>query len=148
VLDVLVDFYRRLALAYGAQPLSAKILFVVALTGLTTVLGMAMVIWLPADHFSSVPGPIAWWRKHPMVRWTGLGLKNLVGFLVLCLGVVMAVPLVPGPGLVFILVGLSLLDFPGKRRMERKLLGFQTVRRFLNDVRKRFGREPLIVDGE
>jgi hypothetical protein len=60
----------------------------------------------------------------------------------------MALPLVPGPGLVFILLGLSLLDFPGKRSLERRLLSVPRVQRFLNEVRERFGRPPLIIDAD
>jgi len=62
------------------------------------------------------------------------------------LGFVMALPLVPGPGLVFMLLGLSLLDFPGKRNAERRILAVPAVIRFLNDVRARFGRAPLALD--
>jgi hypothetical protein len=58
----------------------------------------------------------------------------------------MALPLVPGPGLVFILIGLSLLDFPGKRSLERRLLAVPTVLRFLNEVRQRFRRPPLLIE--
>jgi hypothetical protein len=54
--------------------------------------------------------------------------------------------LVPGPGLVFILIGISLLDFPGKRSLERRLLAVPVVLRFLNEVRQRFRRPPLIID--
>ena len=81
-----------------------------------------------------------------MLRWTVLGVKNLVGLLVLPLGVLMALPLVPGPGLVFILIGLSLLDFPGTRSLERRLLAVPAVGRFLNEVRHRFNRPPVGVD--
>ena len=60
-------------------------------------------------------------------------------------GLVMALPLVPGPGLVFILVALSLLDFPGKRVLEAKLLGRPAVLQFMNNMRRRFGRPPLVI---
>ena len=81
-----------------------------------------------------------------MVRWTLLVLKNALGLVVLPLGIFMSLPLVPGPGLVFVLLGLSLLDFPGKRRLERKLVGRPSVIRFLNDLRANFGKPPFVVE--
>ena len=51
----------------------------------------------------------------------------------------MSLPLVPGPGLVFILLGLSLLDFPGKRALQRRVVTRPFVLRVLNKTRTRFG---------
>jgi hypothetical protein len=141
-----ISFYRRLAHAYGDMSFAAKALWVVALALVTSAVGVAIVVWLPADHFSRLPDPTAGWRRHPVLRWTILVAKNLLGILVLPLGIVMALPLVPGPGLVFILIGLSLLDFPGKRSLERRLLAVPAVFRFLNEVRERFHRPPLVLD--
>ena len=59
---------------------------------------------------------------------------------------VMALPLVPGPGLLFMLLGFSVLDFPGKRAVERRLLAVGTVMRSLNGIRARFRRPPLVLD--
>src|SRR5262249_43016801 len=106
-----------------------------------------MVVWIPPDHFKSDRlEPSSWWRSQPLLRGSGLFLKNGGGAVFLMLGFVMALPLVPGPGLVFMLLGLSLLDFPGKRNAERKLLAVPSVIRFINEVRARFGRPPLVLD--
>jgi hypothetical protein len=141
-----IAFYRRLAHAYGDIGLGGKALVVLVLAVATSALGVLVVVWLPADHFSRLPDPTSGWRRHRVLRWTVLVLKNLLGILVLPFGIVMALPLVPGPGLVFILIGLSLLDFPGKRSLERRLLSLPAVFRFLNEVRHRFRRPPLVVD--
>jgi hypothetical protein len=142
-----ISFYRRLVDAYGDMSFTAKALAILGLAVATSALGVLLVVWLPADHFSRLPDPTSGWRRHRVLRWTVLGLKNLVGLLVLPLGILMALPLVPGPGLVFILIGLSLLDFPGKRSLERRLLAIPAVYRFLNEVRHRFNRAPLVLDG-
>jgi hypothetical protein len=128
--------------------LTVKVLVAGGLAVVTTAFGVAVIVLLPADHFSRLPDHDVWWRQHRALRWTGLILKNLVGLVLLPLGIFMALPLVPGPGLVFILVGLSLLDFPGKRRLERRLLRVPTVHQFIDRVRRRFGRPPLIVDAD
>jgi hypothetical protein len=143
-----ISFYRRLVHAYGGMSFAVKAGTVVVLAVVTTALGVVVVVWLPADHFSRLPDPDvnSGWRRHRVLRWTVLVMKNLLGLLVLPLGVLMALPLVPGPGLVFILIGLSLLDFPGKRSLERRLLAVPAVLRFLNEVRHRFRRAPFVVD--
>ena len=144
----MVDVYRRLAELYLSLGLIAKVLVVLVFALITTAFGIALVVWLPADHFSRLPAGDAGWRKDPVLRWSVLILKNALGVVLLPVGVVMVIPGVPGPGLVFILLGVSLLDFPGKRRLERRLLAVPSVLRFLNSVRKRFNRPPLLIDRE
>ena len=51
----------------------------------------------------------------------------------------------PGQGILSILIGLSLLEFPGKRRFEAKLVGQPKVFQAINALRKRFDRAPLVV---
>jgi hypothetical protein len=109
---------------------------------LTFLFGVALAVWLPADTFvreRSAP------PRHAVVRLVARVCKNLVGWVVLLLGIVMALPLVPGPGLVFILIGVSLADFPKKRRLEERLLGYPPVLQAVNRMRQRFGRAPVQV---
>jgi len=140
-----IDFYRRLLHSMGGLGLVWNVVVAVGAFLVTTAAAVAIVALMPADHFSRPPGQDSAARRHPVLRWTLIILKNAAGILILPLGVLMALPLVPGPGLVFILVGLSLLDFPGKRSLERRLLAVPAVLRFLNRVRERFNRPPLVV---
>jgi hypothetical protein len=76
----------------------------------------------------------------------GLGkriLKNIAGALLILLGVVMSLPLVPGPGLVFLAVGISLTSFPGKKRFERMILRRRWVIGSINWIREKWGTPPL-----
>lgn len=43
--------------------------------------------------------------------------RQVSGGLLLILGIILALPYVPGPGTLFIALGLLVIDFPGKRRM-------------------------------
>jgi hypothetical protein len=45
-------------------------------------------------------------------------------------------------------IGFVLLEFPGKRRMERRLLARPRVRSAVDRLRTRFGREPLRLDDD
>jgi len=65
-------------------------------------------------------------------------------------GVVMGVAglamlVLPGQGILTMLIGISLIDFPGKRQLERKLIGQPAVLHTINKVREKFGRPPLTV---
>jgi hypothetical protein len=75
-----------------------------------------------------------------------LAAKNLLGSLMVLAGLVMSLPLVPGPGVLFVLIGLGLIDFPGKRALELRLLRQRHVLSSVNKVRARFGRPPLLTE--
>ncbi len=111
-----------------------------------TVLGLVamryVLLWLPADFFVEKPDHVPAWRKqHPAIVWTLLVFKNLLGLALLILGVTMIVT--PGPGVMAILVGIALMDFPGKRRLEHWLLSQPHLRRKINRMREKAGRPPL-----
>jgi hypothetical protein len=143
-----LDLYRKLIEVVGGLGLFAKISIFLGIAVVGTAMAMAVVVSLPADHFQRRSGREHWIYRHPVLRWVVLLSKNLLGVLLLPLGVFMVLPGVPGPGLVFILIALSLIDFPGKRAAERWLLARPSVIRFINSVRASFGRPPLSLDPE
>ena len=49
----------------------------------------------------------------------------------------------PGQGLLTLAAALVLLDFPGKYRLERRLVTQKPVWKSINWLRRRAGREPL-----
>jgi hypothetical protein len=64
----------------------------------------------------------------------------------LVLGAIMALPGVPGQGFLTMLIGLTLIDFPGKVDVERRLVRRPFVLRQLNALRARFKRAPLALE--
>jgi len=44
------------------------------------------------------------------------------------------------------IIGITILDFPGKRRLELRLLRKPRVLHALNRLRTRFRRQPLVLD--
>lgn len=83
-------------------------------------------------------------RQHPVVWWTLRILKNLVGVLLLVAGLAMLV--LPGQGLITLAFSLVLLDLPGKRRLEARILRSPRVLNPVNRLRRRFNRPPLVWD--
>jgi hypothetical protein len=70
-------------------------------------------------------------------------LRNLLGIVLVVLGVAML--LLPGQGLLTLLVGLLLVDFPGKLRLVRSLLGKPKVLAVVNKLRSHRGAPPLLA---
>ncbi len=86
-----------------------------------------------------------WWRGHPVVRWGLRGLKNALGVVLVLAGVAMLV--LPGQGLLTLAAAMLLLDFPGKRRVERRVLGSPRVLGRVNALRRRFGKAAMLPPG-
>jgi hypothetical protein len=103
-----------------------------------------VIVRIPATYFLDHNPYGAEKTVNPFRRWTLRILKNLLGLFLVVAGVVMLVT--PGQGILTILIGVTLLDFPGKRRLERKLIGRPKVFRAVNRLRARFGKPPLILD--
>ena len=70
--------------------------------------------------------------------------KIIFGICLLVCGLAMLV--LPGQGLITMLIGLSLIPFPGKHKLEQKLLERKSVRSSLNWIRIKAKKEPFIFD--
>lgn len=113
-----------------------------------TLVGVPWVVGrLPRDYFLR-DRRRAWYRipGAPVYSHTLALLKNLLGLVLLALGVVLL--FVPGQGLLTMLVGLMLINFPGKYRAERWLVRQESVMRGLNWVRHRRGQPPFDLPPE
>lgn len=113
-------------------------LFVMSLIGLPFFLTR-----LPADFFSRPERRRLRLAEHrrPFVFVLVRGLKNLLGAVLLIVGVLMV--FTPGPGLLTIFAALFLVDFPGKHRLQRWIISRPAVHRPINALRKRARRLPL-----
>ena len=89
--------------------------------------------------------PRTWMEDHhPILRLIGHILKNAVGVILVLAGFAML--FLPGQGILTMLIGISFVDFPGKRHLEAKFIGQPAVLRAINSLREKFGKPPLIVD--
>jgi energy-converting hydrogenase Eha subunit A len=112
-----------------------------------TVVGIPWVVArLPADYFSS-PRRHSWRTSdHEPLPALVLGLlKNVVGAVLVVLGFVML--FTPGQGVLTLLAGLLLMNFPGKYQLERWLVCRRGVLKGLNWLRRRHGQPPLVAPG-
>jgi len=102
-----------------------------------------ILVRLSADYFDvRVPRP--WMQHHhPVLRVVGHIVKNVLGTVFLFAGFLML--FLPGQGVLTMLIGISMLDFPGKRKIEAKLIGQPTVLSVINSLRKRRGKPPFVL---
>jgi hypothetical protein len=128
-----------------AQIALGIVLFLVSLALSFGAIVLVMVK-IPANYFSShyvqdfMPGS-SWF-----VRWGAVVAKNVAGALLILLGIILSLPGVPGQGLLTILLGLIMLDIPGKRPIEAKIIKRPAVLAAVNKLRSRYNKPPLVMD--
>ena len=141
-MEYLAGFWESLTLGRVLLGLGA---FLLSLTVSFAAI-VIVLVKIPANYFSShyredfLPGS-SW-----AVRWGAVILKNAIGFFLVLLGLVLSLPGVPGQGLLTILLGLVLMDIPGKRPIEAKIIKRPAILSAANRLRARFKKEPLVVD--
>jgi hypothetical protein len=102
-----------------------------------------ILVRLPADYFDTRT-PRHWMKDHhPLLRLLGLVVKNVVGVVFVVVGFAMV--FLPGQGLLTMLIGVSLMDFPRKRELEAKMVGQPTLLGIINSMRHKFDKPPLIL---
>lgn len=99
---------------------------------------------LPQDYFvrehaSSSPEL----ERHPALRLLLLILKNLFGAILAIAGLIMF--LTPGQGILTLLIGICLLNFPGKRRLEVWIVKRRPVHKAIDWIRRRADQPPLLL---
>ena len=123
--------------------------WIAVFSGLLFVGSLFLVPWLvvriPKDYFAKPRRPRTLFAdEHPLLRWTGLIIKNLVGVSLVLAGIVMII--LPGQGLLTIAIGVLLMDFPGKHNLEGKIIRIGPVFRSINWLRNKANVPPLVLE--
>lgn len=100
---------------------------------------------LPTDYF------LTHWqraderrRQHSLAQVLVPLLHNLLGAVLLLAGVAML--LLPGQGLLTMVIGMCLMNFPGKRKMLDKLIRRSAIQQGLNWIRCKQGKEAFVFE--
>lgn len=102
-----------------------------------------ILVRLPTDFFDTRV-PRRWMENHhPVLRLLGHLAKNVVGAIFVFAGFLML--FLPGQGILTMLIGITMLDFPGKRKLEAKMIGQPAVLNAINGMREKFGKPPLTI---
>ncbi|MFN6965121.1 MAG: hypothetical protein ACK4S4_15355 [Pyrinomonadaceae bacterium] len=142
MLELLINFWSALTLR---DVLLGVGLFLLSLAASFAAIVFVMVK-IPPEYFSVhhrrefLPGKV-WY-----VRYSAVIAKNVLGAFLIVLGILLSLPGVPGQGILTILLGLIMLDIPGKRPLEAKIIQRPAVLTAVNRLRARYGKPPLIMD--
>ena len=142
MVELLSDFF--FAITWTSVLIGASIFLGSFLLNLGIV--SLILVKMPADHFSKNRETKFWHGRNPALNAAKVIGKNILGLLLVALGVVLSLPGVPGQGLLTILLGIMLLDFPGRDRLEQKLLSKPSIVNTINRLRGRFGKPPLVLN--
>ncbi len=145
VSDYMISFIggNAVLIAQWVNALAGNSFFLIALSGLSFVtFAVSLVILpliiarIPGDYFlETTPGFL---QTLPLLpRICLLVIKNMAGVVLMATGIIML--FIPGQGLLTIIVGVALMNFPGKKRLELMLLRMRKIRRVLNWIRKKKG---------
>lgn len=139
MLTVVLGFIALRSVLLGA------LLFVITFSFNLAIVSIILVK-IPPTYFQQDYSREFWKERSPAIRLMGVILKNALGVLLVAIGIVLSLPGVPGQGILTILLGIMLLDFPGRRMLEVKLLSRPKVFKSINKLRHRFGKPPLVLD--
>src|SRR6267143_1140596 len=102
-----------------------------------------ILVRLPADYFDTRT-PRHWMKDHhPVLRLSGLLVKNVVGVVFLLAGFAML--FLPGQGLLTMLIRVSLMDFLRKRDMKAKMVAQPTQLNAINAKHHMFDTPPFAL---
>jgi hypothetical protein len=134
-MDTLIRWYGY-AEAHAAPLLGISLAMLI----MTLVAFPFVIARLPADYFAddSRPSPLS---KHLALHWLLMALKNLLGLALVLVGVLLF--FLPGQGLLTLIIGLTIMNYPGKFVVERWLVRRPRVLPALNWLRLRFGAPPF-----
>ena len=121
------------------------------LSGLMFVGSLLVVPWLVSrlsDEFFIRHRQLVGQRRkrHPVLTFLLWLLRNSIGVVLLGSGLVMLV--LPGQGILTILVGIALMDFPGKYRLLERFVKLKQVRRSLNWIRRKAGKPEFVFTND
>ena len=110
---------------------------------LISILGISWFIaQIPEDYFlRSKRQPSKWREQKPILRFVVMFGKNLIGLSLIIGGLLMLV--LPGQGLLTIVTGLLLVNYPGKYKLEQKPSSMPSIFRALNWIRLKANKPPL-----
>tara|TARA_B100000900_G_scaffold62467_1_gene47963 strand:- start:635 stop:1075 length:441 start_codon:yes stop_codon:yes gene_type:complete len=110
---------------------------------LISILGISwFVAQIPEDYFLPSKRQASKWQKQkPILRLVVVVGKNILGLSLIIGGMLMLV--LPGQGLLTIVTGLLLVNYPGKYRLEQKLVSMPSIYKALNWIRFKAKKPPL-----
>jgi hypothetical protein len=126
--------YKDLIIWLG---LISMVIFFFSLLSIKWLVGM-----IPEDYFIR-NGESKTKSNNPVLWYFVLIFKNLFGYTLIFGGIMMLI--LPGQGLFTIIIGLLLSNYPGKYKIEKKVIAIPSVLRSINWLRKKTNKPPIKI---
>ena len=118
------------------------LLILSALFWVGTLIAVPLIlVWLPADYLTAQSNEGLVRQTGGVWRYPYWIFKNLIGAIFIIAGIIML--FLPGQGILTIVLGLALINFPGKRRVILRLFGNPRIFNAINRLRTKAGKPPL-----
>ena len=132
-INILLADYEHLFVILGMVSIAIFIMSLIAIP--------AVIKRLPVDYFvkKNTTCQQSW-----LIRVITTIVRNTLGIVLICAGIIMLIT--PGQGLLSILAGIFVCDFPGKKSFERWLVLKPSVKNSLNWIRRKQDCKEFIID--
>jgi archaellum biogenesis protein FlaJ (TadC family) len=119
---------------------------------ITSVIGLVaslvvipwILIQIPSDYFSHKKRQTHPWHNDlPILSLVFLLMKNILGVIFIISGIIML--FIPGQGIITIIIGVILADFPYKYRIEQWIISHPAILRYINELRAQAKQSPIEV---
>ncbi|MCM3900989.1 MAG: hypothetical protein ND866_04725 [Pyrinomonadaceae bacterium] len=142
MLEAVTDLFNSITLQ---SALLSLLFFVITFAASLAIVSLVLVK-LPATYFKRSYDRTFLAHHPPLIRGLAIIGKNLLGVALVVVGILLSLPGVPGQGMLTILLGIMLLDFPGKPRFEYWLVSRPKILQAINKLRHRFSKPALVLD--
>lgn len=107
-----------------------------------SIVGLRLfIIAIPSDYFINKKRVSAL-RDNSILLWVFYKIfKNIIGYIFIAIGLLALV--LPGQGILMILIGLMMSDYPKKFDLEKKIIKINTVRKGVNWIRIKSNVEKI-----
>ena len=107
-----------------------------------SIVGLRLfIIAIPSDYFINKKRVSAL-RDSSILLWVFYKIfKNIIGYIFIAIGLLALV--LPGQGILMILIGLMMSDYPKKFNLEKKIIKINTVRKGVNWIRIKSNVEKI-----
>jgi archaellum biogenesis protein FlaJ (TadC family) len=115
---------------------------------LVFIVSILLIPWIvtriPSDYFTHPKRQKYLWSDQPLaIRLLFIFLKNILGVILVLGGIVLL--LLPGQGILTILIGLIIMDFPYKYKVEIWIIKHPFILRVINKLRSKVKQQPLEI---
>lgn len=136
MIDALYQYLTNHTALLGGLALFSIVIFLLGI--LTTPF---MIAAIPDNYFDQNKRRSTKTHSPTIIAIVSKILKNLLGIILIIGGIAMI--LLPGQGILTLIIGLLLLDYPGKYHIEKKIASRPKILKLINWIRRKHNKKEF-----